>query len=311
MYGYMEPNPNIGGGAVYGNWTVTSCTFSGNTSNGPGGAIYGGWTITNCIFLDNSAAGFSPIYGISSGGGAVYGNGTITNCTFSGNTAGNYGYGGAIFGGGTITSCILWGNSDGQGYPQVYDNSASLTVGYSDIDQDGYAGSNGNIRQDPLFVDPINSNFHIKGISPCINTATENGAPINDLEGTPRPQGAGLDMGAYEYTLNPTVISLSSFDAKPGNGSVTLNWVTESEVDNAGFNIYHAASENGQYIKINSSLIAAQGTSTQGAFYEFIDSSVQNRKTYYYKLEDIDLNGTSTMHGPVSAMPRLIFGIWD
>jgi len=36
---------------------------------------------------------------------------------------------------------------------------------------------------------------------------------------------------------------------------------------------------------------------------------VQNRKTYYYKLEDIDLNGTSTMHEPVSATPRLIYGV--
>ncbi len=26
--------------------------------------------------------------------------------------------------------------------------------------------------------------------------------------------------------------------------------------------------------------------------YEFVDKNVQNRKTYFYKLEDIDLNGT-------------------
>ena len=29
-------------------------------------------------------------------------------------------------------------------------------------------------------------------------------------------------------------------------------------------------------------------------------------KTYYNKLEDIDIYGTSTMHGPVSAEQRLI-----
>ena len=38
-------------------------------------------------------------------------------------------------------------------------------------------------------------------------------------------------------------------------------------------------------------LIPAKGASTQGAAYEFIDTNVQNRKTYWYKLEDIDLNG--------------------
>ena len=35
--------------------------------------------------------------------------------------------------------------------------------------------------------------------------------------------------------------------------------------------------------------------------------NVKNRKTYYYKLEDIDSSGTSTMHGPVSATPRLVY----
>ncbi len=87
------------------------------------------------------------------------------------------------------------------------------------------------------------------------------------------------------------------------------NGVTESEIDNAGFNIYRSETEDGEYIKINDSLIPAQGSSTQGASYEFTDTDVKNRKTYYYKLEDIDLNGTSTMHGPVSATPRWFLGI--
>jgi hypothetical protein len=107
----------------------------------------------------------------------------------------------------------------------------------------------------------------------------------------------------------PTVVELSSFTATPRAGKVILQWSTESEIDNAGFNIYRATAENGEYVKINPFLIPAQGSSTQGASYEFIDTTVQNRKTYYYKLEDIDLNGTSTMHGPVNATPRLIYGM--
>jgi hypothetical protein len=35
----------------------------------------------------------------------------------------------------------------------------------------------------------------------------------------------------------------------------------------------------------------------------FIDKDVKNREVYYYKLEDIELSGKSTMHGPVSATP--------
>jgi len=59
-------------------------------------------------------------------------------------------------------------------------------------------------------------------------------------------------------------------------------------------------------MKINPSLIPAEGTSTSGATYQYVDDDVKNRKTYYYKLEDIDLSGKSTMHGPVSAVPRAV-----
>ena len=104
-----------------------------------------------------------------------------------------------------------------------------------------------------------------------------------------------------------TLINLSSFAAVPKKGKVIVEWATESEIDNAGFNLYRSESETGDYTKINNSLIPAKGSPTQGASYEFIDTDVQNRKTYYYKLEDIDLNGNSTMHGSVLATPRLIY----
>jgi hypothetical protein len=106
-----------------------------------------------------------------------------------------------------------------------------------------------------------------------------------------------------------TLITLTSFNATPGFGKVILAWETASEIDNAGFNLYRAESANGTYKIINSSIIPAKGSSTQGASYEVVDDDVQNRKTYYYKLEDIDLNGTATMHGPKSATPRWIFGL--
>jgi hypothetical protein len=106
-----------------------------------------------------------------------------------------------------------------------------------------------------------------------------------------------------------TLITLAYFKATPQSNKSVIEWLTESEIDNAGFNIYRAEAEDGKYVKINSSMITAQGSATQGASYEYIDKDVQNRKTYYYKLEDIDLNGKSTMHGPVSSMPRLIYGI--
>ena len=102
------------------------------------------------------------------------------------------------------------------------------------------------------------------------------------------------------------MIKLSSFTAIPGSGKIILAWSTEAEIDNAGFNLYRSESEGGAYSKINGSLIPARGTPTRGASYAFIDADAKYRRTYYYKLEDIDLSGKSTMHGPVSATPRRV-----
>jgi hypothetical protein len=53
------------------------------------------------------------------------------------------------------------------------------------------------------------------------------------------------------------------------------------------------------YEQINEALIPSEGSTTQGASYEFVDNDVRNGKKYFYKLEDIDMNETSTLHGPV------------
>jgi hypothetical protein len=125
---------------------------------------------------------------------------------------------------------------------------------------------------------------------------------------TPDNANIANQVSTWVIATAPTAITLASFEAKAGNRKVTLIWETATEINNAGFNILRAESENGEYVQINKSLIPAQGTATQGSSYMFVDTEAANRMTYYYKLEDIDLNGSSTMHGPVNATPRLIFG---
>ena len=108
---------------------------------------------------------------------------------------------------------------------------------------------------------------------------------------------------------DPTAVLLAAFNAKPGNNEVTLTWKTGDETDNLGFNIYRAENMNGNYVKLNFTIIQPKVGSGAGTSYRYIDDSAKNTKTYYYKLEDIDLYGKSTMHGPVSATPMLIYGI--
>ena len=114
-------------------------------------------------------------------------------------------------------------------------------------------------------------------------------------------------VGGSHFPLDSEVlVKLSSFSAMPSYKAVTLQWQTESEIDTLGFNLHRAESEDGEYVKINPSLIQAEASPIQGATYQFVDDNVKNRRTYYYKLEDVDVYGTGTMHGPVSAMPRVI-----
>jgi hypothetical protein len=125
-----------------------------------------------------------------------------------------------------------------------------------------------------------------------------------DLSGTGVSSIGGIGGSYFQAASTPTLIKLSSFTATTSNKKVTLQWTTASEIDTAGFNLYRAESEDGEYVKINPLLIPAEGNGTSGATYKYIDDDVRNRKTYWYKLEDIDLNGKSTFHGPVSVEPK-------
>lgn len=51
-----------------------------------------------------------------------------------------------------------------------------------------------------LFLVP-GSDFHLKPGAPAVDAGTLAGAPAVDLDGAPRPVGAGLDVGAYELQL--------------------------------------------------------------------------------------------------------------
>jgi len=177
--------------------TVSNCIFSENQAGWGGGLnnYKSSSTISNCIFDGNSANNGAGIYNRESSP-------NIINSTFSNNSANS---GGAITNylqpSATITNCILWGDTASTG-PEIYNYSSNPTVKYSDIDQWGYAGSNGNIREDPLFhmnyivgdvvvVEQINT-FRLRSDSPCIDAGTSQNAPLYDIDGDPRPWGRAL-----------------------------------------------------------------------------------------------------------------------
>lgn len=254
--GLLLVSPDLGG-------SVTDNTFTGNTCTLSGGGAISCWgtspLITGNTITANSGTQAGGIYlfyaaptienntisnniGLWSGGGikSETSSPTITNDTIVGNICGT-GIGGGIYGEGdrpaTIRNCIVWGNGD-----DLYD----LTATYSAI-EDGDAGV-GNISVAPSFVATDSGDFRLRPDSPCIDAATATAVPSTDKLGVARPQGAGFDMGAYEYVAPsipaaPQDPTLSSVTHTPGVWSgaaavtVDLSGATGTVAPVAGFAI--------------------------------------------------------------------------
>jgi exo-beta-1,3-glucanase (GH17 family) len=102
----------------------------------------------------------------------------------------------------TFVNSIVWGHEgeDFVGDPSRYN------VTYSDIEM-CFPGE-GNICEDPRFVDPARGDYHLRSDSPCIDKGTNANALQRDFDGDRRPfdgDGDGsavVDMGADEVTLS-------------------------------------------------------------------------------------------------------------
>jgi hypothetical protein len=95
-------------------------------------------------------------------------------------------------------------------------------------------------------------------------------------------------------------VELSSFTAASNDGKVALEWVTQTETESLGFHVYRSLSEAGKYEKITVALIEGAGSARTTRTYQFMDPDVEPGKTYYYKLEQLDFDGTSEMYGPAA-----------
>jgi len=101
---------------------------------------------------------------------------------------------------------------------------------------------------------------------------------------------------------SPLPVALSSFTAIYSNGSPIVNWITQSESDNIGWNVYRSYSYNfGQAQILNLNTIPGNGTTSEPSFYSFTDEyEVHENTTYWYWLESISGSGETESFGPVS-----------
>lgn len=106
-------------------------------------------------------------------------------------------------------------------------------------------------------------------------------------------------IGPNDYSLP---VELSFFGAQYKNSVIELNWTTESEVNNLGFNVYRSVDKAVNFVKINNILVRGAGTSSVQNRYSFTDNNVTPGHTYYYKLEAVDIKGKVSAFSPVSVI---------
>ena len=101
-------------------------------------------------------------------------------------------------------------------------------------------------------------------------------------------------MGTPGYRSGgPLPVELSHF--RPARdketGAVVITWLTQSELNNAGFFIKRSQQRDGEFKIINAAMIQGAGTTSEKQFYTFTDTTAQPNVVYYYQIEDVSLDG--------------------
>ncbi|MEM6700199.1 MAG: choice-of-anchor Q domain-containing protein, partial [Bacteroidota bacterium] len=218
------------GGAIYSNGqggesspVINSCRFTNNSVPFSGGALYffgdGGniqAQITNCIFQNNGAdhIGYDD--------GDANQDPDFINCTFEG--ASEQAVNIRFFDSGQtpidFTNCIFWNNTS------LTNNDAAINPQNCIVGDDNnvFAGSNGNLNQDLLFVDAANGDLTLQICSPAIDSGDNIAIDTFSMDflGNTRIVNGTVDIGAYEFqgiAYTGTGIIYIDQDASSGNNS--------------------------------------------------------------------------------------------
>lgn len=135
-------------------------------------------------------------------------------------------------------------------------------------------------------------------------TATISVTTVNTATWTAHNEGAiNLAVRASDTAFvevePPTAVVLASFVAALRGQQIMLTWETVSEIDNLGFNVLRSQNPANPETLVAFVPSQAPGAS-QGFVYRWLDEDVIAGNTYYYWLEDVDVSGATTLHGPVS-----------
>jgi hypothetical protein len=325
---------NISNSTISDNRAAYAAAAAGGGLNISGGTA----TILRTHFVDNRAADeFLSPTGL--GGAIAHLNGTLT-VSFS-RFVGNTGTGGSAIwqsgGGGTSTANDNWwgvntgpaagalGTPVGGNLPTATrwlqlrhsanptdvptTTSTTLTADLLGRNMDGPTDA-ANLSGLPPFPQPAGVIFNnaVAGTLSGAATQFSNGQATATYTAGATPGAGSADATADSQTVTanfnlPLAVLLAGFSAEGQADRVLVQWDTVSELGNLGFNLWRGVSPDRPDTQLNANLIPSQGPgSTQGFSYEWIDQAdLSPGATYHYWLDDVDVNGVTTRHGPVSA----------
>ena len=125
--------------------------------------------------------------------------------------------------------------------------------------------------------------------------------------------GNATDVGTPGWSPGDALpVSLSSFLPKRTDAGVVIKWTTQSELNNAGFNILRSATKTGKFVVINPTMIQGAGTTGEKHTYSYTDKTAKPNVVYYYQIEDVSfdghrqrLTGATRLRGHIGAAGKL------
>ena len=204
-----------------------------------------GSVIRNCVVYNNHA----------SKNGCLYGKGAFINCTVANNTGVDGRYAGCRVEG-TVVNSVFWGNTAPNAPNVNYVASGKCTYSKADagtgitlgLSTDNNAADGPNFRSPTGFAGVpasntermavANADFSLTDASTqLLNNGDATQAPATDIIGVTRPKGTGVDIGAYEYDPEATVIAVTGVSITPASIEIiegkTGTLVAEVEPANA------------------------------------------------------------------------------
>lgn len=155
-------------------------------------------------------------------------------------------------------------------------------------------------RIQPTNIDPLPTEF--ENTADVSSTAPDNSRILDRSNtGSDPTDGSGGGESPTMIGLDDVAnlpITLGQFKAtQTSNNSVLIQWQTQTEVANLGFNLYGRVDD--EWVLLNDDVIPGNGDSVNPINYEFVYLREANEQPVrLFSLSDIDARGDETLHGP-------------